>query len=83
MPARKGSVQIRLEILEHLYYSAEPEPRTHVWRRATTLSYDDFQRHLAFLSGKGLVADSEEGLAITGEGRTVYERLRSALGSLL
>jgi hypothetical protein len=52
--ARKGSVQIRFEILEYLYFAPVAQPRTHVWRKATTLSYDDFQKHLAYLSGKGL-----------------------------
>jgi hypothetical protein len=47
--ARKGSVQIRFEILEHLYYNPKPQPRTHVWRKATTLSYDDYQKHVAYL----------------------------------
>jgi hypothetical protein len=44
--ARKGLVQIRFEILEYLYYNLGPQPRTHIWRKATTLSYDDFQKHL-------------------------------------
>jgi predicted transcriptional regulator len=81
---RKGSVQIRFEILEHLYYAPKPHPRTHVWRKATTLSYDDFQRHLIYLSAKNLVIDqSEEGLTITKAGQEVYEKLRNALGELL
>jgi hypothetical protein len=39
---RKGAVQIRFEILEYLFYNREPQPRTYVWRKATSLSYDDF-----------------------------------------
>jgi len=82
--ARKGGVQIRFEILEHLYYSPAPLPRTHVWRKATTLSYDDYQKHIAYLTNRGLIEETpDEGLSITGEGREVYEKLRDALGSLL
>jgi predicted transcriptional regulator len=81
--ARKGSVQIRFEILEHLYFNPQPQPRTHVWRKATTLSYDDFQKHVGYLVERGYLADSEEGLEITAQGRSVYDRLKNALGSLL
>ncbi len=82
--SRKGGVQIRFEILEHLYYSPAPEPRTHVWRKATTLSYDDYQKHLAYLRDRGLIEEQGDGgLSITKQGREVYEKLRGALGSLL
>ena len=81
--ARKGSVQIRFEILEHLYYYPKPQPRTHVWRKATTLSYDDYQKHVAYLVDKGYMIESDEGLEITKNGRDVYDRLKNALGSLL
>ncbi len=81
--ARKGSVQIRFEILEHLYYNPKPQPRTHVWRKATTLSYDDYQKHVAYLVNKGYMFESDEGLEITKNGRDVYDRLKNALGSLL
>jgi hypothetical protein len=37
---RKGAVQIRFEILEYLFYNREPQPRTYVWRNATSLAYD-------------------------------------------
>ncbi len=81
---RKGAVQIRFEILEYLYYAPQFAPRTHVWRKATTLSYDDFQKHLAYLAGKSLVVDNgEEGVAITVGGRVIYEKLRTAIGELL
>ena len=83
MPARKGGIQIRFEILEYLYFSPRPQPRTHVWRKATTLSYDDFQRHLEYLTGKNLVGESEEGCVITKKGRGVYEKLQESLKSLL
>lgn len=83
MTARKGGIQIRFEILEHLYYSPRSQPRTHVWRKATTLSYDDFQKHLEYLTSKGFVEEKEGGWAISREGRGVYEKLRESLGSLL
>jgi len=82
--ARKGVVQIRFEILEYLYYHADPQPKTHIWRRATTLSYDDFQKHLYYLVEKGLVAERENGTStITVEGRSIYEKLRNVLSSIL
>ena len=82
--ARKGLVQIRFEILEYLYYNPEPQLRTHVWRRATTLSYDDFQKHLSYLVKKGLVAEREEGhCVITQEGRVIYNKLHSVLSNIL
>jgi len=82
--ARKEAVQIRFEILEYLYYNPEPQPRTHVWRKATTLSYDDFQRHLAYLVGRSMVAEDGDGNStITRQGREVYERLRNVLPSIL
>ena len=81
--ARKGSIQIRFEILEYLYYNPRPQPITHVWRRATTLSYDDYQKHVAYLREKSYLSESEEGLTITKQGREVYDKLKHALGSLL
>ena len=82
--ARKGVVQIRFEILEYLYYNPTPQPRTHVWRKATTLSYDDFLKHLEYLRERGLVAEDEEGnSAISPEGRDVFNKLRQVLPSIL
>jgi predicted transcriptional regulator len=82
--ARKDSVQIRFEILEYLYYNSTPQPRTHVWRKATTLSYDDFLKHLEYLKDKGLMAEDEEGNSvISQEGREVFNKLRQVLPSLL
>ncbi len=82
--ARKGVVQIRFELLEYLYYELEPQPRTHIWRRATTMSYDDFQKHLAYLIEKSLITEHKSGnLLITSEGRSVYDRLRNILSSIL
>ncbi|MBN1683178.1 hypothetical protein JW865_06465, partial [Candidatus Bathyarchaeota archaeon] len=61
-----------------------PQLRTHVWRKATTLSYDDFQKHLTYLSDKGLISEEgEEGCKITEDGRKVYEKLRNTLKELL
>lgn len=80
---RKGAVQIRVEILEFLYYHSR-RLRTHVWRKATTLSYDDFLKHLSYLKEKGLVEETEDGLCrITEKGRKVYNELREALSSIL
>jgi predicted transcriptional regulator len=82
--ARKGVVQIRFEILEYLYYNPSPQPRTHIWRKATTLSYDDFLKHLAYLTEKGLVDEDEEGnSSISGTGREVFDKLRGVLPSIL
>ena len=81
---RKGVVQIRFEILEYLYYEVEPQPRTHIWRRATTMSYDDFQKHLVYLIEKCLITEQKSGkLVITAEGCSVYDKLRAILSSIL
>ncbi len=81
---RKGAVQIRFEILEFLYYHTRPQLRTYIWRKATSLSYDDFLKHLDFLKEKDLIREAEDGLCrITEEGRKVYEELRNALASIL
>lgn len=81
---RKGAVQIRFEILEFLYYHTEPQLRTYIWRRATTLSYDDFLKHFAFLKEKHLVRETQDGSCrITEKGREVYDELRNALSSIL
>jgi predicted transcriptional regulator len=82
--ARKGVVQIRFEILEFLYFNPNPQPRTHIWRRATTLSYDDFKKHLTYLINKGLLLEHQEGnCSITMKGRGIYDKLRSVLSSIL
>jgi len=81
---RKGAVQIRFEILEYLFYNGTPQPRTYVWRRATSLSYDDFLKHLAYLVEKGLVKETDEGhCLLTKEGREIYVELRKSLPSIL
>jgi predicted transcriptional regulator len=81
---RKGAVQIRFEILEYLCFRSTPQPKTHVWRRATTLSYDVFLKHLEGLTAKGLVREVEDGsCTIIAEGRGVYDKLRIALSSIL
>ena len=81
---RKGSVQIRFEILEYLFFAAKNPLRTHVWRKATDASYDDFLKHLLYLKEKGFVDETEEGqIQLTPAGRKIYLTLRDALPSLL
>ena len=81
---RKGSVQIRFEILEFLFFNAKPQLRTNVWRKSTNLSYDDFLKHLAFLEEKKLVKETEDGgCSLTEEGRRLYVELRKSLPSIL
>jgi len=81
---KKGAVQIRFEILEFLYYNPRPQLRTYIWRKATSLSYDDFLKHLQFLKERGLVSEDENGRCkLTPEGRRIYVELRKALPSIL
>jgi predicted transcriptional regulator len=81
---RKGSVQIRFEVLEYLFYAGKSQLRTHVWRKATDVSYDDFLKHLTYLKGKGFVDENQDGqLMLTAEGRKIYINLRESLPSLL
>ena len=82
---RKGAVQIRFEILEFLYYhSGKRQLRTYVWRKATSISYDDFMKYFSYLKDKGLIAETEDGTCkITEKGRKVYEELQNALSSIL
>ena len=81
---RRGSVQIRFEILEFLFFTDKPQLRTHVWRKATDVSYDDFLKHLTYLQEKGFVNETAQGqLLLTGEGRRIYSNLRDSLPSLL
>ena len=80
---RKGIVQIRFEILEYLYYNPQPQPRTHVWRKATTLSYDDFIKHLEGLIEKELVLDKDGDLEISRKGRDTYDKLSQVLFTIL
>lgn len=81
---RKGAVQIRFEILEFLFFNAKPQLRTGVWRKSTSLSYDDFLKHLAYLVDKKLVKETSEGSCIlTEEGRRLYIELRKSLPSIL
>lgn len=82
---RKSAVQIRFEILEFLYYhSSKVQLRTYVWRKATSLSYDDFLKHLSQLKDKGLIIETEEGSCkITEKGRKVYKELQNALSSII
>ena len=82
---RKGAAQIRFEILEFLYYhSKKPQLRTYVWRKATSMSYDGFLKHLSYLKDKGLVIETKDGICrITDKGKKVYNDLRNALSSIL
>lgn len=80
---RKGAVQIRFEILEYLFYNRGPQPRTYVWRKATTLSYDDFLKHLLYLKEKNLVTENDDSQCmLTENGRTIYIELRKSLPSI-
>jgi predicted transcriptional regulator len=81
---RKGIAQIRFEILEYLYYNPNPQPRTHVWRKATTLSYDDFLNHLNNLKEKNLILENENNdILISSSGREVFEKLNQVLFKIL
>jgi len=81
---RKGTIQIRFEILEFLYYASKPQLRTHIWRKATSLSYDDFLRHLSSLEELGLLEDVGNGkYRLTRKGRKIYDDLRRSLPSIL
>jgi predicted transcriptional regulator len=82
-PARKSPVQIRFEILEFLFYNTRGHSRTSLWRRATQLSYDDFQKYLEYLKTKGFVEESDEGIRLSLQGREVYVKLRETLPSIL
>ena len=76
-------MEIRFEILEFLFYNAGVHSRTSLWRRATQLSYDDFQKYLEYLKGKGYVEESDEGVRLSTSGKDVYVKLRETLPSLL
>jgi len=81
---RKGAVQIRFEILEFLFYNPKPQLRTYIWRRATSLSYDDFLKHLSYLKERKLVKETDDGCcSLTVEGRKIYDELRGSLPSIL
>jgi len=80
---RKSPVQIRFEILEFLFYHVGPHSRTPLWRHATQLSYDDFQKYLEYLKGKGFVDESDEGIRLAPLGKEIYLKLRESLPSIL
>jgi predicted transcriptional regulator len=82
-PAKKSPVQIRFDILEFLYYHAGTHSRTSLWRHATQLSYDDFQKYIVYLEDKGLVEESQEGIYLTPAGKEIYLKLRETLPSIL
>jgi predicted transcriptional regulator len=81
--SRKSPVEIRFEILEFLFYNAGVHSRTSLWRRATQLSYDDFQKYLDYLKRKSYVEESDEGIRLSTAGKDVYVKLRETLPSLL
>lgn len=76
-------MQIRFEILEYLFYNAGPHFRTSLWRHATQLSYDDFQKYLENLKQKGFVEESEGEIRMAAPGREVYLKLRETLPLIL
>jgi predicted transcriptional regulator len=80
---RKSQVQIRFEILEFLFYNAGLHSRTSLWRRATQLSYDDFQKYLEYLKQKGFVEETDDGVRLALAGKEVYLKLRDTLPSIL
>ena len=82
-PVRKSPVQIRFEILEFLFYNVGAHSRTNLWRHATQLSYDDFQKYLEYMKSKGLIEESTEGLRLAQAGKEVYLKLRETLPSIL
>jgi predicted transcriptional regulator len=82
-PAKKSPVQIRFDILEYLYYHGGPHSRTALWRHATQLSYDDFQKYIVYLEDKGLVEESQEGIHLTQSGKELYVKLKESLPSIL
>jgi hypothetical protein len=69
--------------LEFLFFSDKNQLRTHVWRKATDVSYDDFLKHLIYLKDKGFVEESQGHLLLTVGGRKVYTNLQDSLPSLL
>jgi predicted transcriptional regulator len=79
--SRKSVVQIRFEILEFLYYN-RVNARTELWRHATRLSYDDFQKYLEYLKAKGFVEEKERTIILSTAGREVYMKLKEALPSI-
>ena len=83
LPSRKSPVQIRFEILEFLFYNAGKHSRTSLWRHATQLSYDDFQKYLEYLKGKSYVEESSDGIRLSPQGKEVYLKLRESLPSIL
>ena len=81
--SRKSPVQIRFEILEFLFYNAGPHSRTSLWRHATQLSYDDFQKYLEYLKERGFLEETEGSIHLSTEGKNVYVKLRETLPSIL
>lgn len=80
---RKSPVQIRFEILEYLFYNAGPHSKTSLWRHATQLSYDDFQKYLEYLRQKEFIEEFNGEIRLASLGRELYLKLRETLPSIL
>jgi predicted transcriptional regulator len=81
---RKSTVQVRFEILEYFFFNPKPQLRTVIWRKSTSLSYDDFLKHLSFLKERNLLQEDVEGYCkMTTEGQQLYVELRKSLPSIL
>lgn len=66
-----------------MFYKAGPHSRTSLWRHATQLSYDDFQKYLEYMKQKGFVQETEGEIRLSQAGMEVYQKLRDALPSIL
>ena len=57
--------------------------RTHVWKKATDLSYDDFIKHTNILKEKALVEEKEGKYVLTEKGRITYSKLKDFFPALM
>lgn len=80
---RKSSLQIKFEILEYLYYTPRTQLRTHIWRKATDLSYDDFLKYMDSLYKKELIEEVKDKYRLTEKGRSLYVKLKDVIPSLI
>jgi predicted transcriptional regulator len=81
---RRSTVQVRFEILEYFFFNPKPQLRTVIWRKSTSLSYDDFLKHLSFLKERSLLEEDAKGYCkITNEGKQLYVELRKSLPLIL
>lgn len=56
--------------------------RTHLWR-GTSLSYDDFLKHVMFFIERGFVKKVDGGFIITSKGKHIYDELKDVLPQIL